>query len=344
MQVWLKNSAYLSLLLLVLVLVDNPARLRALALVMIVTGLAEGLYGTVVYLAGPEFGLWKPYESGHSVAIGTYVNRNHYSALLSMAICLGLGMVTATFRPRQEHGGWRATVRHWLSFLLEPRALMYVVLMLLFGAFFLGQSRGATLGLLVSLTLVIGLGYWWRGNRGPEARLAPLILMIAVGGAAWLGVGDLAARFFTLFSESSERITTWGWTLEMIWDRPWFGVGGGGYEWAFPAYKGQQLAEAYFDHAHNDYLELLADQGLLGAVLLAPAIAMLLWCIGKGYQRRRDPFLRGILFASLAGTLAFLLHGMVDFNFQIPANAAWFHVMLGMGLVAANLRSELDTS
>lgn len=54
-------------------------------------------------------------------------------------------------------------------------------------------------------------------------------------------------------------------------------------------------------------------------------------------KRRRDPLMRGMAFASLMGTIALLIHSTVDFNLQIPANAATFMVILALGWLALNL-------
>ena len=56
-----------------------------------------------------------------------------------------------------------------------------------------------------------------------------------------------------------------------------------------------------------------------------------------GYHQRRDALARAGLFASLAGVIASLVHGVVDFSLQIPSNAAWFMALLGLGVVAATV-------
>ena len=79
---------------------------------------------------------------------------------------------------------------------------------------------------------------------------------------------------------------------------------------------------------------------MLGAALALAGVAALLLAAIRGALARRDPVLRAALFASIAGVLALLAHGAVDFNLQIPANAALFFVLLGLGAAAATAPSS----
>jgi putative inorganic carbon (HCO3(-)) transporter len=67
---------------------------------------------------------------------------------------------------------------------------------------------------------------------------------------------------------------------------------------------------------------------VLGAVVLAS-----LWTAIRAQLKRRDPLLQGMGFAATMAILALLIHSAVDFNLQIPANAAMFVVMLALGWV-----------
>ena len=122
----------------------------------------------------------------------------------------------------------------------------------------------------------------------------------------------------------------------MILDRPIFGSGAGTYRWTFPAYKDERFSIGYYEHAHNDYIELLTDQGAVGGGLALGAIASAYVTILAGLRSRHRPALRGALVGSTIGTLALMIHGLVDFNFQIPANAVYFFVLLGLGVASAS--------
>ncbi|MBK9469999.1 MAG: hypothetical protein IPO20_19435 [Gammaproteobacteria bacterium] len=83
--------------------------------------------------------------------------------------------------------------------------------------------------------------------------------------------------------------------------------------------------------------ELLVEQGAIGFVLFGSAILIALGTMISALLRRRDPLVRAVLFGCVTATLSLLIHAFVDFNFHIPANAAWFSVILAMGLIASRM-------
>ena len=93
----------------------------------------------------------------------------------------------------------------------------------------------------------------------------------------------------------------------------------------------------FYEHAHNDYLELIAEQGALGAVLLGGAVFAAMATNMLAFLRRRDLGARAVLFGVNVATVALLIHGLVDFNFHIPANAAYFFVLLGIGIAVSSM-------
>lgn len=96
------------------------------------------------------------------------------------------------------------------------------------------------------------------------------------------------------------------------------------------------------DHAHNDYLEVLAESGIIGgASLIGLAFG------GLGYlfvlwMKRKDYFVRGIVFGCMAGIVSLLLHSFVDFNLHIPANALYFVVLFALGFTSVMKQRRPD--
>jgi O-antigen ligase len=127
--------------------------------------------------------------------------------------------------------------------------------------------------------------------------------------------------------------------LELAKDYPVFGAGGGTFYTAFPRYRGPEL-KAYFDFAHNDYIQFLAETGVVGLALAGslPLFALVLAVLALA--RRRDPLARGFAFAVLMGVVSLGIHSTVDFNLQIPANALAFLVLIAYGWVAMYLERK----
>jgi O-antigen ligase len=198
-------------------------------------------------------------------------------------------------------------------------------------------SRGALAATAIAFLLIGGAGMLARGRRSREGRVLPLAFVLAATAVAWLGMESLNSKL-TESGLTSDREIVRHATYPMIVDRPWFGSGAGTFRFLFPLYKDARLARAYYDHPHNEPLELLAEQGVVGFALLAGGLGVAWFRNLAAFARRRQPLMRGVLFGSLMGTGALLLHGLVDFNLHIPANAAYFSVLLGLGVVACRLR------
>lgn len=218
------------------------------------------------------------------------------------------------------------------------QAVVVTALVILAAAMIFSQSRGGMGGLLGGLAVVTAFGAMVRADARAERRLLLVVAVVAAVAAAWLGTGDLTQRWGLVGEESRERFEVWRDTFRIVRDHPWFGVGADNYRWVITAYRDSLDRPATVTHVHNDYLELLVEQGLVGATLAGLALLLLLARMLDGYRARRERLLVGLLFGSLAAAAGLLLHAAVEFNFQIPANAALFFVVLGIGLSAARIR------
>jgi O-antigen ligase len=150
-------------------------------------------------------------------------------------------------------------------------------------------------------------------------------------GVLWIGVGDVLSAFEARGIKGS-RLDLWRDMLPMIPRFPVFGVGWNAFATAFPWYQTVWKTE-WIGEAHNDYLQALLDGGLVGASLLVSLLAV----VFRGARARaaRSPLALG-LFGALLGLA---LHELVDFNGQIPANAA-----TGIALAALALKPLRDPS
>ena len=153
----------------------------------------------------------------------------------------------------------------------------------------------------------------------------------------WAGSQRLIERLSTNSPLLQERWIQWTATKHLISDFWLTGAGPGLYRYAFTAYKDEHLRPLLYDHAHNDYLELLSEQGVVGAVIVTALVLIIYRRLISSFKKRSDVAVRGALFASLTGMTAMLVHSLVGFNFQIPANALYFWVLAGIGIAASGL-------
>ena len=335
---FLKALSYVTLFVAVLVLADSARRVRQLMKVLFLVGLCEAVYGILAFYAGDGSVLWNPVFAAESVG-GTYVNRNHFAGLMELTIPLGIALILGTLGGRPGVRTWQARARHALRFLLHRRSRRYLYIVIMIAALFLSASRGGVAAFVLALVLVTSLGLISRGRRSEEIRAARWVLLLSIVAAAWFGVGVLGDRLAATARSGFdvERVTVWKTTLRMCADFPWTGSGAGTFRSVFPAYRDGSGSAMFYEHAHNDYLELVAEQGVLGAVLLGGAVFAAMASNILAFLRRRDLAARAVLFGVNVATLALLLHGLVDFNFHIPANAAYFFVLLALGMAAASI-------
>jgi len=126
-----------------------------------------------------------------------------------------------------------------------------------------------------------------------------------------------------------ERLFAARYALGMVKERPLLGFGGGTFHSAFPRFKGEHPLGLY-EHAHNDYVEVAADTGLPGLLLLLTLVAASLWRAVRALSDRSEPHVRGAAAAVVMATLSMAVHSFVDFNMHVPANALTFSAILAM--------------
>jgi len=155
-------------------------------------------------------------------------------------------------------------------------------------------------------------------TRSTVILIASLIAIDIFIVGSWFGVEKTMQRIEqTTARDVEERGDPTVRALELARDYPVFGAGGGTFYTAFTRYRGPEL-RAYFDYAHNDYIQFLAETGIVG---LALAIGL-------------------PAFAVLMGVCSIGIHSAVDFNLQIPADALDFMVLIAYGWVALYLEDR----
>lgn len=104
---------------------------------------------------------------------------------------------------------------------------------------------------------------------------------------------------------------------------------GGTFYTAFPEFRSPEISKLHY-HAHNDYMEFAIETGVFGLTFLGGIVSLVMWHAVRLLRRRKDRLVGGIAFAGIMSTIAMLIHATVDFNFQIPANAATYVAILGL--------------
>lgn len=363
----IQGAGVLVLAMLLVQLVHSRRRARWLMLAVFASGVAEALLAIAVALSGGSLH-WLGHNLGEGGnASGTMINRNHFAGLLELAGGVGFGLLASGISAHPEALSLRERLRRIGHALLGERFAVRAGLALIVVALVLSRSRMGNVGLFFGLT-VAGLAALacWR----PLPRLllwlllSILVVDVAVLGA-WVGVdkvaerlaetrivaierapvdpanpatsgADTADRPVRLEPSDAERLAVAGATWTLWQQRPLLGHGAGSFRVLFPSVKPASV-QLFYEHAHNDYLEQLAERGLLGLGLWLLAVLTPLALALRVLRRHNDSLHRGLALASIAAGSALLLHGLVDFNQQIPANRWWFHTLILVGALACQV-------
>jgi O-antigen ligase len=260
------------------------------------------------------------YSPPDSVAHGTYVNRNHFAGLLELSLPFALAYPMATVMKRRRLPLRRAVLVS-ISLALATLMLLGVILSL---------SRG---GFLASLAALFVVGFVTLSGRaslrrrlGVAAAVAATLAVISLYVAPDLLIGRFGEVRETLSDAPPDaRAQVWRDTWALVRDYPLVGCGLGAFAQAFPRYR-TFLPQLAIDTVHNDYLQFLAELGVIGFAIAAAGMTILFVSAADGAFRNADLSSRYIAIACLAALVAILIHSFTDYNLYIPANAmlvAW---------------------
>lgn len=331
----LRTLAYASVFVLALVLVDSRRRVRLLASVLVYSALAHAVFAVLMHLWEIRLDFFGTRIAHETAASGTYPNRNHFAGYLEMTLALGIGLLIAGLTDRRADS-WKKLARHALEWVLSPKMVLRLALCVLVIALTTTHSRMGNTAFFAALLVAGGVGIALSRNatRNTVVLLTSLVIIDLLIVGSWFGVERLAQRLQqTTVQELQQREDPAAHTLAMIRDYPVFGAGAGTFHIAFEAYRPEAVVD-YYDYAHNDYAQFASESGLLGIAIIGLFVALSLGAAIRAQWSRRDPLMRGMSFASMMGVTAILIHSAFDFNLQIPANAAYFMVLLALAWIS----------
>ncbi len=341
---FLGTFSYFLIFCLMLLLINSTRRLRLFAGVIIISGVFQAVYGSLMTLSGLEYSFFFEKEFFRGMATGTYISRNHFSGYLEMSLAIGIGLLIAELHTTHSVS-WREFFQRMISSILGNKVRLRIGLALMVIALVMSHSRMGNTAFFTSLT-VMSVVYLLIVKKPPRSALVLFISLIVIDVfivGAWFGIDEVVQRLEKTSVNSESRDEVVRDTLTMIGDYPLVGTGGGTYEISFLRYKGKDIA-IYYHHAHNDYLEFLAEYGVVGMSFLVLLVTSCLVSALYALRKRKHTLLKGMAFASSMGIIAILIHSTVDFNLQIPANAALFVALLALGHISLHLKINSSSS
>ena len=280
---------------------------------------------------------FRPAPGGHPG--GPWININQFTAFIE-ALCPLVLALFLFYRPRSDDSSVREKI---VTFFSSPRSNLHLFLgfsfVLLVFSVFVSLCRGGIITIMASMVMFAVLAGHKRRNFGRSSLWVVLcIALIAVSSFGWDTIFTEFDAGFTPGGEIKEgRFTVWKDTLAIIRDFPVYGAGFGTYRDIYPSYM-TLVTTSMFEHAHNDYLELLTDGGIIGFGL---AVWFCITVLAHGWgmvKKRRDRFAVLVGVGAITSISALLMHSVVDFNLHSGAIGLYFFFICGLLVAVVNNR------
>ncbi len=321
-----------------LTFINSRKRLQMAVITIIVFGAVMAFFGVLQRLANPEF-IYGIREVEMAIPFASYVNQHHFAAFLEMTIGLSLGLIFG-----------RATQSNKLLLLIIAAVLMGI------GIVFT-SSRGGLLSLfgVIGFLLLMNIFYIKKAKNNFESAddakqsnfkrnvtmiggSAALIVLLLVS-VMWIGGGDLVLRGTGIKMNNLDftngRIHFWTVAAQIIKENPVIGAGLESFGVAYPKYDTWN-GEFRVEQAHNDYLQTLADAGILGFLCIVGFIFLLFRKSLKTINEATDDFRRSVAVGSLAGCFGIIIHSFFDFPLRTNANTFFFLILVTLAVASIN--------
>lgn len=247
---------------------------------------------------------------------GPYVNRNHFAGFAEMIIPVALVPLVL------------GKVRRERVFVVVLFAMVPIVALLL------SASRGGIISFVFEMVILFSLLLIHR-IRGKYVVVGGIVVLSAVMAVSWIGVQQVLARFSgiqNLEVSTGKRTAMRRDTWRLFLDHPIIGTGLGTFEMVYPPYDSLYDGKVV-NHAHNDYLEALAETGAIGGLCCLWFLAVVLLNSLNGMADLGNSLSSVLNLSGLIACSGILIHSLVDFNLHIPANALLFFASAHMAAV-----------
>jgi O-antigen ligase len=318
--------AYGLLTFLVIQCLQRSSQAKVLAVVISAYGVAVAGFALLQSLSATTKLYWLRTPRSGGWIYGPYVNHNHYAGLMEMLVPIPLVLCQTRFAQ-----GW-----------LRNAAIVGAAIMT--GTIFLSGSRGGMFAFVGEMALLgVVLLRSWRSPRATAGLGA--FLAIVIGLLVWVGGGELSKRLSTIHAETKTelsggtRVSLNKDSLRMAAAKPVLGWGLGNFPVAYPQFR-TFYTDFYVNAAHEDYLQLLVETGLVGFLIML----WFLWVLYRNAFHKlanwTEDINGAISLAAVMGCTGILIHSFLDFNLQVPANAAWFYVLSALAASTVSLESR----
>lgn len=306
---------------------------EGLARAITIVGVALALTGIIQQsmFNGWIYGFW-PRSGG--TPYGPFINKNHFAGWMLMGLPVTLGLLCAgmTRGLRGVANGWREKALwmaspHASGLLLVGGAAAIMTLSLILTMSRSGMLSALCAGLAIAVLVL---------RRAPTraSRLGAIAILVAIPVLVIVraGPGTIATRFASAdISDLNGRLGPWQDAVRIVRRYPLVGTGLNTYGQATLFYQEFNLS-AHYAQAHNDYLQLVAEGGLLLGVPSAICVGLLVIGIRRRFKEETGESTYWIRAGATTGIAAIAVQELVEFSLQMPGNAFLFVVLCAIAL------------
>lgn|GEM_PF-3135903 len=249
---------------------------------------------------------------------GGFINRNHFCAFVGMIIPSVLGFFIARQSLRQRY----LVTQGYTSFYAQQTLLLFGIVVM-GAAVFLSMSRAGIAGFLAAMIFMASAGAGRASLRGRIWQIAAALMLLAVL-VQWLAGQAVSERLWSLTAKQTihylgGRFPLWQTAWDVFKRHPLFGTGLGTFPYVFTQFHPDQTMR--YTHAHNDILEFLAENGLIGFLLATMGVYFFTRMVIQILPKRHDPWVVSMSLGCLGSLVSIAIHSFFDFSLHIPANA-----------------------
>lgn len=276
-------------------------------------------------------------ETSMGAAIsGPFVNRNHFAGLMELIIPMPIALILGEVQQK-------------------TRVIYGFAAVVMIISTIASVSRGGIISLILGIFFLTVVWFSYLKRSVDDSRSNKKVLgvrqmalgfglvAVVVAGTLWVA-GDPVTERVTNNSivDSTEDAQTFYQSRGWIWGNSWiifrenpvYGTGLGTHQTVFPVFSkgdgrtagGERIT---FSRAHNDYLQILTDSGIIGAIIMAGFLGILIYYLRRIFYIN-DPMRAVIAIAGVSSIFMLLIHSIVDFNLQIISNALLFLVIVAL--------------
>lgn len=295
------------------------------------TGLAT--FGLYAWWVGENAILGEDFTST-TVVQASFINRNNYATYAVFGALANIAAYLHVASNAPVARDWQGKLRNALENFFGGAWLYGLGAIICIGAVSLTQSRAGAAAGIVGLAVLIAS---WRGGgrRWDPWLMVPLLAIVLF--VVMTSATGLTKRLLAADAEEG-RFLVYPGILEGILDRPLVGHGIGSFHDAFRTFTPFEAAFGEWVRAHSSYLENGFELGLPAAALFYLSIGLVGWQLHNGCVERRQD--RAFACCALACLAAAAFHSVFDFSLQMPATAAMFSAILGIGWAQSFTRRE----